>query len=167
MPPLLKHHFCVSKNLNMSFETYLFIDVPVQAVVFQNKPVLLPFLRKVTLCISLSPQPTLAVSSAQRLAGNTPPTQRGQTSSWNNMEEMWRQRNSRTENDLKTRRKHKLKEGKCVIQRVALMLLVSSHFSVNKIFHKMSHPNVAMILGNASVSGLDRILLHCSKVRGV
>lgn len=67
-------------------ETCLFIDVPVQAVVLQDKPVLLPFLRKVTLCISLSPQPALAVSSAQSLAGNTPPTQGGQTASWTSTE---------------------------------------------------------------------------------
>lgn len=63
--------------------THLFIDVPVQAVILQNKPVLLPFLRKVTFGISLSPQPAFAVSSAQSLAGNTPPTERGQRSACN------------------------------------------------------------------------------------
>lgn len=67
--------------------TCLFVDVPVQAVVLEDKPVLLPFLGKVTLRVSLSPQPALAVSSAQSLAGNTPPTQGGQTASWNMTEE--------------------------------------------------------------------------------
>lgn len=65
-------------------KTYLLVNVPVEAIVFQNKPILLPLLRKVTLGISLSPQPALTVSSAQGLAGNTPPTQGGQTASWNN-----------------------------------------------------------------------------------
>jgi len=68
--------------------TYLLVDVPVQAVVLENKPVLLPLLREVTLGISLPPQPALAVSSAQRLAGNTPPAQGGQTSPWSGKKNM-------------------------------------------------------------------------------
>lgn len=70
--------------------THLFIDVPVQAVILQNKPVLLPLLRKVTLGISLSPQPAFAVSSAESLAGNTPPTERGQRSACNDTAERGR-----------------------------------------------------------------------------
>lgn len=68
------------KQMSFSVLTHLFIDVPVQAVILQDKPVLLPLLREVALGVSLSPQPAFAVSSAQGLAGNTPPTERGQRS---------------------------------------------------------------------------------------
>lgn len=63
-------------------KAHLFVDVPVQAVVLQDEPVLLPLMGEVSLGIPLPPQPTLAVAPAERLAGNTSPTQRGQTSSW-------------------------------------------------------------------------------------
>lgn len=73
-------------------ETRLFVDVPVQAVILQNKPVLLPLLRKVALGIPLSPQPAFAVSSAESLAGNTPPTEGGQRSSCSDTTKRHRQR---------------------------------------------------------------------------
>lgn len=56
---------------------YLFVDVPVQAVVLQNEPVLLPFMRKVTFGVPLAPQPAFAVASAKRLAGNAAAAQVG------------------------------------------------------------------------------------------
>lgn len=58
--------------------TCLLVDVPVQTVVLQDKPVLFPFLGEVSLGVSLPPQPALAVPSAQRLAGDPPPAQGGQ-----------------------------------------------------------------------------------------
>lgn len=70
--------------------THLLVDVPVQAVILQNKPVLLPLLRKVTLGVPLSPQPAFAVASAESLAGNTPPTERGQRSACSDMAEKGR-----------------------------------------------------------------------------
>lgn len=67
-------------------DTRLLVDVPVQAVVLQHEPVLLPFVGEVSLGVPLPPQPALAVAPAQRLAGDASPAQRGQTPSWETWE---------------------------------------------------------------------------------
>lgn len=66
---------------------HLFIGVPVQAGIFQHNPVLLPFLREVTLCILLLPEPSLTVTLTQVSAGDSPLTNRGQGSSWEGQRE--------------------------------------------------------------------------------
>lgn len=66
--------------------TRLLVDVPVQTVVLQDEPVLLPLVRKITLSVSLPPQPALTVSSTQSFAGNTSTTQGRQTPPCNDTE---------------------------------------------------------------------------------
>lgn len=50
------------------------VGVPVQAGLFEDKPVLPPFLGEVAFSILLLPQPALTVTVTQVLAGNSPST---------------------------------------------------------------------------------------------
>lgn len=65
-----KCHIMSLNAVNWNHHIHLLIHVPVQASVFQNKPVLLPFLRKIGFSILLFPQPALAVPLTQIPAGN-------------------------------------------------------------------------------------------------
>lgn len=116
-------------------QTCLLIDVPVQAVILENKPVLLPLLRKVTLRISLSPQPALAVSSAQRLAGNTPPTQGGQTSPWNKNGD---------------KRRIQIRKTSQTAEHSTDSACIVFYSSVYYRIHKTPHPNVGITLSKSS-----------------
>lgn len=51
---------------------HLLIHVPVQTRVFQDEPVLLPLLRKISFSVFLFPQPALTVALTQVPAGNPP-----------------------------------------------------------------------------------------------
>lgn len=54
--------------------SYILVGVPVEAGLFQDKPVLPPLLCKVTLSVLLLPQPALAVTVAEVLTGDSPST---------------------------------------------------------------------------------------------
>lgn len=60
--------------------THLLVHVPVETGVLQDKPVLLPFLRKVAFGVFLLPEPAFAVSPAQILAGDSSLADGGQRS---------------------------------------------------------------------------------------
>lgn len=53
---------------------YILVGVPVEAGLFEDKPVLSPFLGEVAFSILLLPQPTLAVTVPQILTGNSSST---------------------------------------------------------------------------------------------
>lgn len=53
---------------------YILVGVPVEAGLFEDKPVLPPFLGEVAFSILLLPQPALTVAVAQVLTGNSPST---------------------------------------------------------------------------------------------
>lgn len=53
---------------------YVLVRVPVEAGLFEDKPVFPPFLGEVAFSILLLPQPALTVSMAQVLTGNPPST---------------------------------------------------------------------------------------------
>lgn len=49
----------------MSIDVYLFIDIPIQRCVLQDKPVFFPFLGEITLGIFLFPKPAFTVPSTK------------------------------------------------------------------------------------------------------
>lgn len=58
----------------MNVIPYILVGVPVEAGLFEDKPVLPPLLGEVTFSILLLPQPALAVTVAKVLTGNSPST---------------------------------------------------------------------------------------------
>lgn len=58
--------------------TYILVGVPVEAGLLEDEPVLSPLLGKVAFGVLLLPQPALAVTVAQVLAGNSSPTGTGE-----------------------------------------------------------------------------------------
>lgn len=57
---------------------YILVGVPVEAGLFEDEPILPPFLGEVAFSILLLPQPALAVTMAQVLTGNSPSTGTGE-----------------------------------------------------------------------------------------
>lgn len=53
---------------------YILVGVPVEAGLFEDKPVFPPFLSEVAFGILLLPQPALTVPVAQVLTGDSPST---------------------------------------------------------------------------------------------
>lgn len=54
--------------------SYILVSVPVQARLFEDKPIFPPFLGEVAFSVLLLPQPTFAVTVSQVLTGNSPAT---------------------------------------------------------------------------------------------
>lgn len=57
---------------------YILVGVPVEAGLFEDEPVLPPFLGEVAFRVLLLPQPTLTVTVTQVLTGNSPSTGTGE-----------------------------------------------------------------------------------------
>lgn len=76
-------HFCICIFAFLHFTDLMLIDhmipyvlvgVPVETGLFEDEPVLPPFLGEVSFGVLLLPQPALAVTVAQVLTGNSPST---------------------------------------------------------------------------------------------
>ena len=57
---------------------YVLVGVPVEARLFEDKPVFPPFLGEITFSIFLLPQPALTVTVAKVLTGDSPSTGTGE-----------------------------------------------------------------------------------------
>lgn len=62
--------------------TYVLVCVPVQGGILQDEPVLFPFLGEISFGILFLPEPALAVTVAQVLAGNASPAHAGEGTPW-------------------------------------------------------------------------------------
>lgn len=63
-----------SKGFCSGIVSYILVGVPVKARLFKDKPILPPFLGKVSFCIFFLPQPAFTVTVAKVLTGDSPST---------------------------------------------------------------------------------------------
>lgn len=62
----------------MDVMSYILVSVPVEARLFEDKPVFSPLLGEVAFSILLLPQPAFTVPMAKVLTGNSPTTSTGE-----------------------------------------------------------------------------------------